>query len=422
MSNEGAWVLKLEVRDCDRLAPVCRSETIAEMVDLMGRNAVDWVVYQSHAVAEQHLAAFPLLGGGPTQLATVRLGVESATLAVLAGIYCGRLPGLVLPAEAEIQVRDFVHRGIPLTEQLAVIRQGQALLVDTLMRACVELCPAEQQGRQLMLLSRMAFEYAEAYAAQVETVFEAEQRRYAESSMFSREAALRSLLSGEATDLLDLGRRLQYDISHRVHWAMIFSRDMPGPWDESLIVAARDAMATVNARQTLLIPQGHAILWAFGNSTSAFGDWAWEPSESIHVSLGDPGVDAVGLRTSHRQALEAHRMSSVAQQESGVTHYRDVNLRHLLLVDKALAAEFVAYELGDLAADDKPTEELRETLATYLKTHNTQATAAALFLARNTVTYRLRKAETLLGRAIAERPLQTSVALHLMGVSKPSTL
>ncbi len=420
MEHGSVWIRDLRLDTPQRLAPVCRDETVARAVALLGRDAVDWAVHQANEIAEDNIAAFPQVGGGPAQLDTLRLGVESATLTVLECLYEGRMIGPDLPQEAESQVRDFVHRRIPLTDQWAMIRQGHASLVQKLMNACVRLADPGEQSEQLLLVTKLAFEFIDIFASEVAHAYEVEQHRVAESAVISREAALRSLLDGEPADMGDLSIRLQYDVAFRWHIALVFSRGTPGQWDDLLTLAARDAMTAVGTRQILLVPQGHAVLWAFGNSASPIGrDWSWSPPTSVRVAVGDPAKGAEGLRTSHRQAVIAHKLARYRPGSAAVVTYRDVNLLSLLLADPHLAREFIDYELRDLRAHDAATSELRRTLAVYLDSHNTQATATSLFLARNTVTYRLRKAEALLGHPISERQLETRIALYLSELAHP---
>ncbi|MGW0656498.1 PucR family transcriptional regulator [Streptomyces umbrinus] len=387
----------------------------------IGRDAVDWAVHQAKSIAAANITAFPHAGGGSAQLDTLRLGVESATLMVLECLHEGRMVGLSLPKEAESQVRDFVHRKISLTDQWAMIRQGHASLVQQLMTTCIRLAPLEEQSRQLLQVTQVAFDFVENFTGEVARVYETEQQRLAESSDASRDAALSTLLHGTPTDLADLGLRLRYDIEFRWHIALVFTRDTPGPWDDLLTRAARQAVRAAGATQVLLVPQGHAILWAFGNSTLAFDqapDWSDAPS-SVHIAVGGPGWGLEGLRDSHERAIEAQRIAAYLPTPGPVTHYRDINLFSLLLTDGRLLKDFIADELGELALNSPGTTELRRTLATYLDSHNTQATAASMFVARNTVTYRLRKAEALLGHSLSERQLEMRVALYLSQLDHP---
>ena len=94
--------------------------------------------------------------------------------------------------------------------------------------------------------------------------------------------------------------------------------------------------------------------------------------------------------------------------------FPSVSLLATLSQDSSRVGRFVARELGELAADDPNTRELRRTLRAYLETHNAQATASQLVVARNTVAYRLRRAEELRGMRTDERQLELWVALLLV--------
>jgi DNA-binding PucR family transcriptional regulator len=68
--------------------------------------------------------------------------------------------------------------------------------------------------------------------------------------------------------------------------------------------------------------------------------------------------------------------------------------------------------LGVLARDDADSARLRETVWAHLAAgSNVTAAAEALHLHRNTVQYRLAKAERVRGRAIGEDRLAVEVAL-----------
>jgi DNA-binding PucR family transcriptional regulator len=73
---------------------------------------------------------------------------------------------------------------------------------------------------------------------------------------------------------------------------------------------------------------------------------------------------------------------------------------------------WVARTLGDLARDDDAMATLRETVRVFLETGGSYMQAAArLHLHKNTVNYRIRKAEEIRGRAMSEDRLDVEVAL-----------
>ena len=71
-------------------------------------------------------------------------------------------------------------------------------------------------------------------------------------------------------------------------------------------------------------------------------------------------------------------------------------------------------ELRGLAADDDLTTRLTATLRTYLDEHSSRSrTAKRLGIHENTVSYRIKQAEEILGRSVDQRTLELRVALAL---------
>jgi DNA-binding PucR family transcriptional regulator len=87
----------------------------------------------------------------------------------------------------------------------------------------------------------------------------------------------------------------------------------------------------------------------------------------------------------------------------------------LCTADGDHAAAFVGSVLGPLAADDGVTFRLAMTLATYLRENRSRTKAGArLGVHPNTVSYRVRQAEELLGRDLRGDFLDLRVALELL--------
>jgi DNA-binding PucR family transcriptional regulator len=68
--------------------------------------------------------------------------------------------------------------------------------------------------------------------------------------------------------------------------------------------------------------------------------------------------------------------------------------------------------LADLALDDEPHARLRETLQVFLSTGSYTTTAERLVLHKNSVQYRIRKAEDALGGPISDRGADLELALR----------
>ena len=94
--------------------------------------------------------------------------------------------------------------------------------------------------------------------------------------------------------------------------------------------------------------------------------------------------------------------------------YRAVALSSLLSHDPRAAARFIETELGVLSTETDANRRLRATLATWFEEGMSWGkTAQRLGVHQNTVIYRARRAEELLGRPLTERRLELEAALRL---------
>jgi DNA-binding PucR family transcriptional regulator len=88
---------------------------------------------------------------------------------------------------------------------------------------------------------------------------------------------------------------------------------------------------------------------------------------------------------------------------------------------RCAARRFVSAELGPLAGGDESTARLAETLAVYLEERSSPKRAATrLGVHENTISNRIRTAQTLLERPIDERVPELLVALRLRSALEPA--
>ena len=113
-----------------------------------------------------------------------------------------------------------------------------------------------------------------------------------------------------------------------------------------------------------------------------------------------------------RFSLCDNRFSCPKAPVGGVTRYLDIAVRALATADVDQARAFVARELGPLASRDETNRRLAATVRTYLDENGSRGRAARrLNVHENTVAYRLRQAEEILGRSVDKRTLELRVAL-----------
>ena len=201
-----------------------------------------------------------------------------------------------------------------------------------------------------------------------------------------------------------------------------------GPAITALQNTAAKVLSRLDCSATLLIPQGASTVWAWGTrlhsraEMPALGEITSRATADI--GLGGPASGIVGFRQSHGEAARAAALARSATHGTAgrIVRYRDVELVALLATDTEMAKTFVARELGPLAEQSRAASDLRQTLAAYLDTERSLIHAAErLHVARNTVAYRVRKAEDLLHRDLHDRTTELQCALRLAAML-PDTL
>jgi DNA-binding PucR family transcriptional regulator len=95
-----------------------------------------------------------------------------------------------------------------------------------------------------------------------------------------------------------------------------------------------------------------------------------------------------------------------------LTTFADVGTVAMICADVPAARSWVWATLGDMAIDDEPYARLRDTLQVFLSTGSYTATAERMVLHKNSVQYRIRKAEEALGAPIDDRRADVELALR----------
>jgi hypothetical protein len=415
MRVKGRWVASLSIEDDDSVKSALSPDTVADAIDTIGADAVNWAIKKAYELAELVIERYPAFGGGPSQLDTLRIGTETTILTSLVEIFEGKLVHSEITPEAGFHIRDLVHRRVPQVDQLAAIRLSYATLCDWLMEACRSLVPPDELADQLHLISRSLLFFLDTLSADVTQAYQAEHKRYNQSPIAHRDEALQLVLESDPEDIDIMSGRLRYELSGRYHVGVVLTRSQPGHVDDSLLITARGILQSYDADQMLLVPDGRSALWAWGNSRSPLPERVeLDENPGISVMIGVPGKGVTGFRRTHRQALEAQRATEFLRQDSDTPHYfSDLHLFTLLDADHQKIDAFVRSELRDLANAGVAIAELRATLSVYLDNHSPQATANKMHISRNTVTYRLRRVEELLHHPISERQTEMRLALLL---------
>ena len=170
----------------------------------------------------------------------------------------------------------------------------------------------------------------------------------------------------------------------------------------------------------IFLPQDEFSAWAW-LPLGARHDIAWPglsakgigAADGIRFAFGEPALGLPGFRRTHQQALGAQAVA-LAAGPSGqlVTSFGEVAPLALMSGSIELLQAWVTETLGALADDDEHNARLRDTLRVFLQENGSyKTTAERLMLHKNTVQYRVRKAEETLRRPIGQDRLQIELAL-----------
>ncbi|MHA7987390.1 PucR family transcriptional regulator [Rathayibacter sp. CAU 1779] len=398
-----------------RLTPASSSGQVSRVAKAVSADAAQWAVEVGRDVAERVAAEIPghVADNG---FEVLRMGTESATLQLLLA-----LSGVQLSAAATSEslsgVPEFVRRRVSLDDMLRGIQLGHSVIAAAFLTECARLGDPSQRSEQMRTLSERMFVFFDAFSTEMAAFYREEERRWAKSDAVERFALVEDVLRGHDQSEALVSRRLRYDLS-RAHvalvvWSSARSLDVdPGAMHDT----ACDLIRRIGCEQKLVLDAGPAVVWAWitlqaGLDIRTRIAMAQLPP-STHVAFAGPAQGTAGFRSVHRDALAVFALQSRHPDPASVTDYRDVDLLSLLLADRPRAIGFARSELGALAKEGAAMDEIRRTLAAYLDVGGSpQIAAARLRISRNTVTYRVKRAEELLGRPVAVRRAQLQAAL-----------
>jgi PucR C-terminal helix-turn-helix domain len=134
----------------------------------------------------------------------------------------------------------------------------------------------------------------------------------------------------------------------------------------------------------------------------------------IHFAFGGVARDLAGFCLTHRQAVAAQAVALAAGCPAPrVVAFGEVAPVAMMLGSGELLRAWVLSTLAGLAADDGHHARLRDTLLVFLQAGGSyKATAEQLMLHKNTVQYRIRKAQESLGRPVGEIRHDVELALR----------
>lgn len=320
-----------------------------------------------------------------------------------------------VPAAAAYYARRLAQRDIPMESLLRAYRLGEARFHQWWMRLLDEQYP---EPKLMIAALRHTMAVTSAYIDRVSEnlseIYSEEREAWAQRAGASRAVQVRTVLEDESLNSAAAEALVGYRMSG-AHLALVVwtsARD-----NVRRVEPVVQAITEVTGYQPLAVLADDRTLWAWvsGPNVADFDPAELETrSTGARIALGSPADGLAGFRASHRQALNARRVAEVHGDDAGsVTSFAKVAVSSFLAADLADARRWVSDVLGGLAVDDDSAAELRRTVLAYLQAGSSLIDAAAeLHLHKNTVRYRLRKAEDVRGgRPVTEGRLELEVAL-----------
>ena len=341
------------------------------------------------------------------------------------------LSGVRAPVASLEYARRRAQRGTPLTALLRAYRLGHTCFSDWVLREL-----ARQTGDAALLtaatlgMSQIVAGYVDQTSEAIVAAYTRERENWLRNRSAARAARIRDLLSGARVNVgateATLGYRLRQYHLGLVCWA----DDPAGTVDE--ISRLEHAVSHVAGKaacagEPVFLPCDERTAWAwlplgirdtFDAAAASTADLAGD----LHVAFGDAARGTTGFRLTHQQALAAQAVALAARPAPPrAVAFGEVAPVAMMLGAPELLRAWVLGTLAGLATDDETHARLRETLLAFLHASGSyKATAERLMLHKNTVQYRIRKAEESLGRPVSENPHDLELALrasHWLGSS-----
>lgn len=354
------------------------------------------------------------------------MGTEAATLRALL-LLADPAADRAVPEESLLGDREFARRRLGLDKVLRGIRVAHAALTQALMAACQERTAPSERAEQFRRISELLFGFMDEFSSRMTAEYLAEHDRWLASGAVAREEAVRAILDGQPVREETARELLAYRLEGR-HLAVVAWCDSPAA--DTAADLRRTAAELLHLRgcsSALVLPMGATTLWAWGDLHTPFpteAPGAYPYPEGFRFAFGSVRQGVPGFRQSHEDAQLAARVVRLNPHGTApVVDYPDIALPALLCADLPALRRFVGDELGALAADTPHAEQLRRTLRLYLRNERgLMAVAAQLHVARNTVTYRVKRAQELLGHDPASRLPEAMAALEAARVLGPAVL
>jgi hypothetical protein len=324
---------------------------------------------------------------------------------------------LEVPAPALHLAVTLARREIALSTLVELFRVGQTVFFEMWLGSL-----AGHTNDAELLSAALAWSYRRYYAlidAAMARAIEAhlrESQRWQTQALARRARVVQGILDGTVTDALAAGSSLGHDLG-AIQLAAVISVTEP---ENAAILpdVARELALRLGVPRALAVP-GTATTWhawiACPHTPDPHALASVELPRGVRAAIGSPGMGLRGFAASHLEARWANQVALQARSEPSFVAYGTVAALTLVRDDLERTRAFIRHELGGLADVDAGASRLRATLRVLLEEGlNASRAAERLSMHKNSVLYRLHRAEELRGHAVTHRRFELEFALRLL--------
>jgi DNA-binding PucR family transcriptional regulator len=327
------------------------------------------------------------------------------------------------PAASLEYARRRAQRGTPLPALLRAYRLGHTCFSDWLLKELARQADDPHMLTAATLgMSKIVAGYVDQTSEEIVAAYTQERENWLRNRSAARAARIRDLLSGQRINVSATEATLGYRLRQYHVGLVCWTGDAtPGVDDITRLEHAISSVAGKAAcsGDPLFLPRDEASAWAWlplgiRDTFDAAGASAGGADPDVCFAFGDAARGAAGFRLTHRQAIAAQAVALAAgSSPPRAVAFSEVAPVAMMLGSPDLLRAWVLSTLGGLATDDQHHARLRDTLLVFLQMGGSyKATAERLTVHKNTVQYRLRKAEESLGRPVGENQHDVELALR----------
>ncbi|MER5226723.1 helix-turn-helix domain-containing protein [Streptomyces flaveus] len=331
------------------------------------------------------------------------------------------LDDITVPPAAAEYARRFAQHGLSLEALLRAYRLGEHMLVQRAMTTLGGLdLPTDAALATASQIARLTNRYIDQVIEGIIDIYEDERSRWDARSDAARAAQVRAVLDTEGLDLASAEKMLSTSLRGWHLAAIIWTQPGSPDPDAAQLRAGAAMLSAATGKAPLTISADERTHWAWISSTAKptldlpLLQHELDKHPALRIAVGDdpsPGLD--GFRQTLRDAQRARTVAvTAADPHRALVLHSQVALAGLLVDHLADVRAWAGRVLGDLMNDDGATVRLRETVQVFLDAQGSFTDAAArMHVHKNTVHYRIRKAEEILGHPLTENRLDIEVAL-----------